>query len=240
MNRYRYIWASLLAIPCSALAWEFGPVANYADADKSLNVNGRYIHLKTGGLGLHVGGSFFNEHVLVNLSALGGYAGSAQASFSGADVSGPAKLSTYKANLSVQLRPDSWATPFLRWGESRQRGDTDFTGLRNGVPVRGRANLTFDTTETALGLRLRIFESFSVYGETGRQTWRLNSDASGTVGALRARTQIQASNTDPFVRLGLRIHRANWQGAVSVGRYRMTADNEIAILSVDAVVGYSF
>lgn len=221
-------------------AWELGPAASYSNAGESLNVKGRYVHLKTGGVGLRTSESFFSEHMTVDASALYGYSGSANATFSGADVSGPALLTTYKTNVTLYWSPQTRATPFLRWGQVRQRGDTDFTGSRNGSPVQGRANLAFDSTETAVGLRLMVSNKFAVYGEAGQHDWWLDSDAIGTVGDLRARTKIQANHTDPFFRLGLTMQRAHWRGTISLGSYRMTANNQTNTRSMDASLAYAF
>lgn len=241
VGRIKKSWvAGLLAMPFAAFAWELGPTASYTNAGESLNINGRFVHLKTGGLGLRASESFFGQHVAVDASALYGYTGSANASFSGADVSGPAHLSTYKAGVSLYWDPQARTTPFLRWGQVQQRGDTDFTGSRNGSPVQGRANLSFDSVETAVGLRVMASDAITVFGEVGQHGWRLNSDATGTVGALRARTQIQAEHTDPFFRLGATLLRANWRGSFSLGQYRMSADNQTTTRSIDASVMYAF
>lgn len=241
MERFKQSWvASLIALPCAAFAWELGPTASYANAGESLNVNGRFVHLKTGGVGLRAIDSFFSQHVAVDASALYGHTGSANATFSGADVSGPAHLTTYKVNVSLYWSPHAFATPYLRWGQVRQRGDTAFTGLRNGSPVQGRANLAFDSTETAVGLRMMASDAIAVFGEAGQHVWRLSSDATGTVGALRARTQIQAEHTDPFILLGVTLLRANWKGSVSLGQHRMSANNQTTTRSINASLMYAF
>lgn len=231
---------ALIAIPSAALAWELGPAASYANASESLNISGRSVQLKTGGLGLSARESFFGQHVAVDVSALYGYTGSASATFSGADVRGPANLTTYKTNVTLNWSPKSRATPFLRLGHVRQSGDTDFTGSRNGSPVQGRANLTFDRDETAIGLRVVVSDNLTVFGETGRHSWRLFSDATGTVGSLRARTQIQANHTDPLFRLGATYRHAHWRASASLGEYRMTADNQTTTRSLDATIAYAF
>lgn len=221
-------------------AWELGPAVSYANAGESLNVNGRYVHLKAGGAGLRANESLFSQHATIDASALYGYTGSANATFSGADVSGPAHLATYKANLTLFWSPETKATPYMRLGHVRQRGDTDFTGTRNGSPVRGSAQLELDSTEAAAGIRWAASEAITLIGEIGQHDWRLNSDATGTVGALRARTQIQADHTDPFFRVGVTLLRANWRGTVSLGQYRMTTDNQTQTRSIDASLMYAF
>ena len=232
--------ACLLAMPCAAFAWEIGPTASYTDANANLHINGRFLHLKTGGTGLRASESFFNQYLVVDVFALYGDAGSANATFSGADVSGPARLSTFKANLTLRWNPQSQVTPYLRVGHVRQRGSTDFTGSRNGSPVQGRAQLELDSTEASLGLRWVASEAVTLFGEAGQHDWRLNSDATGTIGALRARTQIQADHTDPFFRMGVTVLSSNWRGTVSLSRYRMTADNQTLTRSIDASLLYAF
>jgi hypothetical protein len=231
---------ALIVIPCSALAWEMGPAASYSNVGESLNINGRSVQLKTGGFGLRASESFFGQHIVVDASALYGYTGSASATFSGADVSGPANLTTYKTNVTLYWSPQSRATPFLRLGHVRQRGDSDFNGSRNGSPVQGRANLSFDRDETAIGLRVLVSDNLTVFGETGRHSWRLVSDAVGSVGPLRARTQIQANHTDPLFRIGATYWHAHWRASAAVGQYRMTADNQTTTRSVGATIAYAF
>lgn len=224
----------------SAAAVEFGPAVNYTKASESLNVNGRFVQLKSGGVGLRASESLFDQHVVVDISGLYGYTGSASATFSGANVSGPADLTTYKANLYLFLSPTSRATPYLRAGYTHQQGDTDFTGSRNGSPVVGKANLELENTEVALGFRMKAIEAVNLFGEIGQNDWRLDSDASGKIGALRARTQIQAQHTDPFFRIGMDVVYANWRGTMSFGEYQMTADNETKSRSIDASLMYVF
>ena len=136
--------------------------------------------------------------------------------------------------------PESVVTPFARWGKSRQRGDSDFTGFRGSSPVNGTTEVALDTVERSIGLRLRTSEQIDVFGEVGRHKWKLNSDASGTVGSLRARTQIQAQNTDPFFNVGLSIRLQNWQGKLTAGRYKLSADNEVSSRSYSADLMYAF
>lgn len=229
----------VLQVTCAA-AWELGPTASYVNAGERLNINGRFVHLKTGGVGLRASESLFSQNLAVDVSALYGATGSANATFSGADVSGPAHLSSYKANLTLYWSPDSHATPYVRVGHVRQRGDTNFTGSRNGSPVRGSTQLELDSSEAAVGIRWVASDALTLFGEAGQHDWRLNSDAAGTVGALRARTRIQADHKDPFFRVGATLHRANWRGTVSLGQYRMTADNQTQTRSIDASLMYAF
>lgn len=227
--------------PLDSLAWEIGGGAHYADAAESLIVNARRVQLRTGGVGFKASKALFSNHLEIDGAILHGYTGSASATFSGAAVSGPAQLATYRGNATLSLLPQRSATPYLRLGWSQQAGDTSFTGARGNAPVRGTANLRFDTRELAFGARttLGVFNA-SLFGEVGRFSWRLDSDASGVVGALGARTRIQADNTDSFAKIGLSVPVDNWRGALSVSQHRMTADNRIVTRSFDATVVYAF
>ena len=84
--RYIFGLLSLAFTSSEAIAWEFGPLASYAAADKSLSVNGRLVNLKSGGVGLSLAEDFISGHVQVDAAALYGYSGSASATFSGAAV----------------------------------------------------------------------------------------------------------------------------------------------------------
>ncbi len=240
MKRCSFLLLGLFALPSAAIAWEIGPTVSYAAADKSLSVNGRLVNLKSGGIGVRVGESFLRGHVALDASALYGYSGSASATFSGAAVSGPANLTTTQINATIYWRPESSVTPYVRWGDMRRRGDTAFAGTRNGVPVVGRADLEFDQSELSVGLRLQTSGGQSFFAESGQNDWRLNSDANGTLGALNARTQIQASHSDPFTRFGLGVVGKAWRGPLSLGEYRMTADNQTKTRSIDASLMYAF
>lgn len=227
-----------LAFPATAVEW--GPVANYASANEQLNINGRFVNLKTGGVGLRASESLLSRHLTLDVAALYGYTGSADATFSSADVSGPARLTTLKADFLVFWSPESAASLYTRMGYVDQRGYSDFTGSRNGSPVSGHAQLQLRNRDVALGLRVSVTDAVVLFGETGRHDWRLKSDASGTVGAIRSKTQIEASHQDPLLRLGLEMKQSNWRATLSIGQYQMTADNKTRTQSLEGAVMYAF
>ena len=238
--RYIFGLLSLAFTASEAIAWEFGPLASYAAADKSLSVNGRLVNLKSGGVGLSLAEDFISGHVQVDAAALYGYSGSASATFSGAAVSGPAKLTTTRVGATIYWKPQSRATPFVRVADVRRSGDTVFTGSRNGALVAGAADLKFNQSELSIGLRLNASDTLSFFAESGRNDWRLTSDASGTVGALNARTQIESAHSDPFVRFGANVKWKEWRGLLTFGEFRMTADNQTKTRSVDIALMYAF
>lgn len=232
--------ATILVIPCSVFAWEIGPVASYSSVGKSLNVNGQYLHLKTGGVGLRASESFFSQHATADVTALYGHSGSTSATFSGAAVRGPAKLTTTRVGVTIDWNPQSRATPYIHFADIRRTGDTAFTGSRNGAPVAGTADIKFSQSELSIGLRLNASDKLSFFAESGRNDWRLTSDASGTVGALNARTQIESAHSDPFVRFGANVTGNEWRGLLTFGEFRMTADNQTRMMSVEVALMYAF
>lgn len=236
-----YLFFPIWLFPIACKAWQLGPVAVDSRSSESLNINGRYVKLKSGGAGVWVEHQLLEDHLSLDGAALFGYKGSVAASFAGADVNGPATLSTLRANASVfwDVRPKS--SPYLRLGYGRQRGDTNFDGVRGSTPVTGRATLAYSTTELALGYRLTINQTAYLFAELGRYAWSVNSDASGTLGALRAKTTIEGSHQDSFARLGfLAPINTNWKVLVGVGEYRMTAENQIKSLTIEGNLRYGF
>ena len=77
-----------------AFAIDFGVAGQYSKNPDSLVVNGRNIAVSSSGIGLQVSDTVLQDYLYFSAGALYGASGDASATFSGASVSGPAKLTT--------------------------------------------------------------------------------------------------------------------------------------------------
>jgi len=222
------------------MAIDLSFVGDSSSTSEKLLINGRYLSVNTGGAGLQLQQSFFDGYLIASATYLLGYAGDASATFSGAYVSGPAKLKTQGAGLRAYLLPTSTATPFLSYTTSRKDGDINFTGLKNTLPINGSSTLLFRNTAMGLGLRYQINPSWQAEILRGRNQWSINSSAKGTVGSLAVSTLIEADNTDPFTSLSMAYSSGQWRYRGEFGVYRLTASNTISQQSLTLSVSYAF
>jgi hypothetical protein len=181
------------ALVTSVQAFELTGTGEYFKASDKLLVNGRYISVTNGGVGLTGSDQFLDSHLTLSATLLAASTGSANATFSGANVAGPASLTTQKLDARVYLYPARELSPFVHIGRVYRSGDTDFTGLRGSSPVSGSAVIHYDHVSTALGLRWRLSPYLTAEASTGKYSWSLNSDANGKVGSIRATTTISAN-----------------------------------------------
>ncbi len=243
-NALRKLTACLVvggaALVASAQAFELTGTGEYLKASDKLLVNGRYISVSSGGVGLTASDQFLDSHLTLSATLLAARTGSASATFSGANVAGPASLTTQKLDARLYLQPTRELSPFVHVGTVHRSGDTDFTGLRGSSPVSGSAVIHYDHTSTALGLRWRLSPQTTAEASTGKYSWSLNSDANGKVGSIRATTTIAANARDSFSTLGWRYQGAAWHFSGKYSLFKMTSDNSITSRGIEANAGYAF
>ena len=232
------ILLAVLATPVSAL--ELGLVAEASKNAESLLVNGRYISINTGGVGLQASERFFSDHLELSGSALFAANGDSGATFSGAAVSGPAKLAMSSAKIKAYALPDSRLTPLVSYTVIKRTGDIDFTGFRNTTPASGAARITYDQEVLGLGFSYAFSPDASLEMLTGKHQWGLLSNAKGSLGAFKVATVIQASNTDTFNTLTLKYKIGSWVYVGEYGSYDLNADNKTTTTNLKMSVCYKF
>ena len=169
-----------------------------------------------------------------------GYSGNATASFSGANVTGSAKIVTQQLDAKIVLLPQYKITPLLTVGYLKRDGNTDFSGDRNGSAVLGSAVITYEHASYGAGIRVVPVENLQIDLQGGQYDWRLNSDATGTIGALGATTAIRTNNTDNFYTFGLHYIWGDWHLRGQYLLYKMNSDNAINSRSMTASLSYAF
>ena len=232
------ILLAVLATPVSAL--ELGLVAEASKSAENLLVNGRYISINTRGIGLQASERFFSDHLDLSASALFASNGDSAATFSGAAVSGPAKLAMSSATIKAYAFPDNRLTPLAAYNVLKRTGDIDFTGLRNTTLVSGTARVTYDQEAWALGLRFTLNPDISLELMTGKHQWGLLSNANGSLGAFKVATVIQAGNIDTFNTVAIKYKLGGWVYAGEYGSYELSADNKTSTTNLKMSVCYEF
>ena len=162
------------------------------------------------------------------------------ATFSGATVSGPAKLAMTTATIKAYAFPDSRLTPLASYTILNRTGDIDFTGFRNTTPASGAARITYDQKALALGFRFAFSPEASLEMLTGKHQWGLLSNANGSLGAFKVATVIQAGNIDTFNTLALKYKVGGWVYAGEYGSYELSADNKTLTTNLKMSVCYEF
>ena len=229
---------AFLGTPVSA--FEFGLIAEASKNAESLLVNGRFISINTGGIGLQASERFLSDHFELSTSALFAANGDSGATFSGAAVSGPAKLAMSSAKIKAYALPDSRLTPLVSYTVIKRTGDIDFTGFRNTTPASGAARITYDQEVFGLGFRYAFSPETSLEMLTGKHQWGLLSNAKGSLGAFKVATVIQASNTDTFNTLTLKYKIGSWVYVGEYGSYDLNADNKTTTTNLKMSVCYEF
>lgn len=228
----------LFVTPVAAL--EVGLISDVAKNSDNLLINGRNISINTGGIGFQTAERFFGKHFNLSVSALFASNGDSGATFSGATVSGPAKLAMTTATIKAYAFPDSRLTPLASYTILNRTGDIDFTGFRNTTPASGAARITYDQKALALGFRFAFSPEASLEMLTGKHQWGLLSNANGSLGAFKVATVIQAGNIDTFNTLALKYKVGGWVYAGEYGSYELSADNKTLTTNLKMSVCYEF
>jgi len=227
-----------LGIPTFAI--DLGLVGQYSKNSDSLVVNGRNISISSSGIGLEVSDTVFKEYLYLSAGALYGSTGDASATFSGAAVSGPAKLTTTYGVIKAYAFPDNRWTPLAYYSILSSNGGITFSGYRNTTLAVGSANFSYDQQAYGIGLRFLVIPDLSVEFIAGKHHWKLLSDATGTLGTLGVSTNIEATNTDTFNAASLRYKNGNWTYSGEYGAYVLRSDNQVSTSNFKLAVNYRF
>jgi hypothetical protein len=239
---WRALLLSLLVTLFSPFATclELGVIAEYTSPSDSLLVNNRYVSLKNGGAGLSLMHTTANGHLDLGVASLYAKQGSASATFSGANVSGPAELSMTNWSIKALAFPKDTFTPFVSYSDMSRAGSLEFTGSKNSSPVWGNAQVSYDHQAWLMGLRIVAQNNLAFEVGVGQYDWKLKSDATGYVGAIKSWTTIQTQGSDPFQMVGVKYQADHWIFAAEYGNYQMKVDNTINNQSVRLTAHYAF
>ena len=241
---FRYLHRLILflvlfsVLPSAAI--EIGIAVEQSQNAGSLLVNGRNVSVNTSGIGLKVSDYVLSDHIYLSAGALFASNGSSSATFSGASVSGPARLNTTFGVIKAYAFPNDRWTPLAYYSISNSNGDIDFNGYRNATQALGTANMSYGQEAWGAGLRFNVIPDWSLELITGMHHWKLLSDAKGTLGSLSVTTNIEASHTDTFNTVSIKYKFGKWMYSGEYGSYVLRSDNKINTNSLKFSADYRF
>jgi hypothetical protein len=240
-GHYKKVWliASLL-FGMPAFAIDFGVAGQYSKNSDSLVVNGRNIAVSSSGIGLQVSDTVLKDYLYLSAGALYGASGDASANFSGASVSGPAKLTTVYGVIKAYALPDHWWTLMGYYSILNNTGDTSFSGYRSTSQAIGTASFSYDQQALGVGVRFLLMPDLCLELITGKHDWKLLSNAVGTLGTLNASTSIEGSNRDNFNMASLRYKLGDWTYSGEYGAYVLRYDNQVTTNNFKLSLSYRF
>ena len=229
-----------LAFGMPAFAIDFGLAGQYSKNSDSLVVNGRNIAVSSSGIGLQVSDTVLQDYLYLSAGALYGASGDASATFSGASVSGPAKLTTVYGVFKAYALPGHWWTPMGYYSILKSTGDISFSGFRSTSLAIGTASFSYDQQAFGIGVRFQLIPDLYLELITGKHDWKLLSNAVGTLGKLNVSTSIEGSNRDNFNMVSLRYKVGDWTYSGEYGAYVLRYDNQVTTNNFKLSLSYRF